>query len=98
MHASQIILALAFVATAAPALAAPIAAPASSSNEKFARAFEAELEVRDPISFGPLAKEFAKGLAGGAGLSALFGGISALTGGDSQCVSIPCYLCAGDLC
>jgi hypothetical protein len=43
-----------------------------------------ELEAREPLSLGPLAKEFAKGLAGGAGLSALFGGISALTGGSGQ--------------
>jgi hypothetical protein len=86
MHSSQIILALSLVATAAPALAAPLPAPsrASSDNLKFARAFEAELAARAPVSFGPLAKEFAKGLAGGAGLSALFGGITALTGGDQQ--------------
>lgn len=85
MHSSQIILALALIATAAPAMAAPLPAPGSrTDNTKFARAFteEAGLEARAPASFGPLGKELLKGLAGGAGLSALFGGISALTGGN----------------
>jgi uncharacterized protein (DUF697 family) len=81
MHSTQIILALSLIATAAPALAAPLPAPGSKfNNAKFARAFEAELEARAPISFGPLGKELLKGLAGGAALSGIFGGISALTG------------------